>query len=886
MWARAFNCHLVALLPIVLSMCLATTADTSDQCGVFDTVCIKHNNASAKYTIVSSGMTIGMYSLTISSFSDDECQTPAMTVQANASYTTLGLNAEQATLWQVTYNAVKVTPETEDAAAQLNTQCPCADNPNPWQANNARLLKRCVHELCPDTTWLGGMLPSPSTTGILIGSPAFGFIKPSADGLVVSLLDANYNIGTSLPGDEVLTALNRTSSCDPANVDTDHICGSWSKQCSPNFELDGSAAVTSSFQYTGSLVNIFEAGQFAYEQTYYSSSDCFMKTLQVIKEGTIEAKAISQAIQGGTVCQLNAASSYVTPYTDAMVQHLKAVCPCGDPSQWQPATTRTITSCPIGQCSLSIWNNTVVGQPEFAAFLRTNRSDDSELRFTHSTSTVKSATTTPLISTDTAYTLSDGTCAYPGDYRLDICGTWELSCAPMGDDAPNDVWEQYSFIGNAGDPTEGEGLGIVKRERIIFEPFYGCNRNYSAIKISDTGFWSDAGNDVTKVQGARQILINIPSTKVLVADQKTVDSLNNPNLGCPCGGTWQINVPRVLTTCPPNTCNNPSWLGAGEVGSPGFGIIRETGQSMRLSKFLPTVLGYKEPLGVDSYPLARIASCPAPNISTDYTAHWFRPCSAGPEDFDFKVDMFFSGTKYNFSESLFNPGVGCDTVPVLEIVHSGGVKLTRNPGSSTLGHRVRMTPSEFEITPQDQGVVDLLNQKCPCTTGKKTPWTVGKTASFNAPCPVNTCSLDILRQPIGAAGYGLILREYDYLRMTDMLADQTNGYNQGFGADDYFFVRVGAYAPGISARDAVGTVLILIVFFSVVAYLIFAVAIQYKKTGAVGMPHPEFWRNIWALVLEGVHFSCVSCFGFRQTATSRFTVLESSDEEAGSYGTL
>ena len=160
------------------------------------------------------------------------------------------------------------------------------------------------------------------------------------------------------------------------------------------------------------------------------------------------------------------------------------------------------------------------------------------------------------------------------------------------------------------------------------------------------------------------------------------------------------------------------------------------------------------------------------------------------------------------------------------------------------------------------------------------------TVSLTQPCPPNTCNhVTLLRQPLGGPAYGVGLRSGNFLRVTKLSSDKIAGFNTSFTADDFYWVELSEVQHSNKKGLDAGGVLLLVFFFSALAYLAAGMAINYHKTSVPRIPHAEFWTSIPGLVSDGFAFT-FSCFGLLSRKKNYAAMTNVQSDNAGGYGAL
>ncbi|EGD81517.1 hypothetical protein PTSG_11853 [Salpingoeca rosetta] len=868
-----------AAVALVASLAMAAFAADPEQCGLYESTCQNLGNDKVSTSMVISGAYTGDILIVTERFSDGTCSSADVSIQAVGHWMDLGNDTGVGRYWQVTYSEVTVTPNTDAWVQKLNNECPCTGK---WKKGQERALTACVPGTCDTTDWVGG-LTGANTKGIQIGNPAFGFSSADDKEITISFLDADYSTGIGLTRQDTWQTVTRSEGCG-ATTPRQSYCGVWTLRCSPSF-ISGAMARTGQFVYEGPVADLYASGIYKDKTTYYADSACATPMFSVETEATFETNGVNINIDGADMVKYNAPFMLVRPLTDDATKMLKHDCPCGNQDLWATNTARRLTSCTLEQCNVDFWNNQTLTAGTFHGNMYAVSRNDStpELRRTPVVSTPFQAKSQRPGDLQEPYILSEDTCKYPYDSVLEICGSWNQKChGVLAAD------EEISLVitGSAGDPSQGEGTGVITRERLRYQHGSGCSSEPSMM-INDVGYWTDMGNSTT-VPGARNILITFTETVAEVFDNTSRALLNNHFNGCPCNGTWEIGRARVLHKCPPKTCPDRFGIfGNGAIGTPGYGIIRDQEDLFRMSSLHdnPTD-GFDEFLQLDDYPFHQTELCRPPPLEDEYGGVWERPCNPGDAGLDFKGVMEIKGNKYEMRHTFYTAGFGCLGTVALRFLQQGKIDIGSRPNQIPNGRELTLKPAAFEVTPLNQDAVNALTQECPCSVGA-TIWAVNRTITFKQPCPPNTCNnFAFLRQPLGGHAYGVLLRYGQFLRMTKLLSDKVHGFAQSFTAQDFYWVlaKSASNKSGNKGIDA-GGVLLLIAFFGGLAYLAAGMVFNYQRSGVPRIPHAEFWTSLPGLISDGFAFT-LSGFGLFGRSRKYAAMTNVAETDTSSYGAL
>lgn len=265
----------------------------------------------------------------------------------------------------------------------------------------------------------------------------------------------------------------------------------------------------------------------------------------------------------------------------------------------------------------------------------------------------------------------DSTCELAAT-STDYCGLWVLPCSNgMG---LFDEMQTLAIIG-APDATTHMGAGSLIQTKTVFDGGNACSEQSEALSIKKQGYWSTSGDG--PAQDTLELLLNFPSVSVTPKSQGYVDSLNSV---CSCGGVWELNRERVLTSCPAGSClNGQQIFGSAVLGVPGYGLIIRAGDQLRLTDLaINSTLGYMQPFTINNLPLNNVDQCMMPPKIDDLCGRYTQPCQSysleSPElDYQSSFEYIEYSGEYQAVTDTYAPGVGCDADPFFRVEQTGSV---------------------------------------------------------------------------------------------------------------------------------------------------------------------------------------------------------------------
>eukprot|EP00730_Choanoeca_flexa_P009376 TRINITY_DN12638_c0_g1_i1.p1 TRINITY_DN12638_c0_g1~~TRINITY_DN12638_c0_g1_i1.p1 ORF type:complete len:898 (+),score=250.52 TRINITY_DN12638_c0_g1_i1:149-2695(+) len=844
------------------------------------------------------GIKTGSITIGLDAFKDSNCTDQAIAVSYDGTWVDLGPNDNPALqgsrIWQLDVDMFTVNVLSPELAKELNDDCPCGGN---WTETPNRTLTSCPADSCPDTEFLGGGFDG----GIIIGQPFFGWTLIKEAGANVSYFDADI---ADIKADDTTFVENVTlaQGCDPAVAD-DNYCSNWAQPCVPREVGVVGSTAQRSFDYSGPEFGGPDgnAGIFLSDNAYYTDTtgcDPGKLYLEVHEEGTFIPLATANGTEG-LVVQKVAEFVAVVPHTEAAAAELKTACPCNNADAWIAGQKRILTTCAENSCDDVWWyDNAPVGVPLYATFLKKNRNDDSmaELRMTAWFADQPTAANTAIAMDDYSYLQQQDSCSFGGPFDGQVCGVWQVACGADAD-GQNDEMINYELIGNIGDGIN-TGAGIINRIHSIFTPGMGCEESARVLDIVDSGFFADWGNNSLRFKDGRKFVVLAPEVTVTPHVEQQTGLLNND---CACGGKWVTGQPRTLTTCPPNTCENPEWLGGGNLGTPGFGTIALQSNQLRINTLRPTPqFGFSAPMGVYDGPLDANATCGVQTPSQSAGGSWYLMCRPFPNT-SFETTgnwtIYKDGSYewYRVHYATGDVGMGCTGQKAIVVKSTGTLKLGDALSQFEGGYQVQLTTAAFEVTPYTPEAVNILTTNCGC--GKK--WTAGVTETITEQC--SECASTIfLRQNFGPTSYGGLYRTNNFLTVT-VLDETEDAYTTPFTQGDLQWILVDGVnpapappptpigpsppPPASKAKKKMdgGGVFLLVVFLMTLSYFLAGMVINYRASGTPAIPHAAFWTSLPGLVSDGCYFSLCRCFGYGgNSGSGSYTNIQSS----GGYGAV
>jgi hypothetical protein len=687
-----------------------------------------------------------------------------------------------------------VTPESDEQAAQLgaSTGCPCGDK---WQKGVTRTLTSCGQGTCVNTAMFGSSYEQ-SKGGIKIGSPSFTVAQRTTDAFILGRFDYVPSDGftNGVGGNDVEPAQFQSDGTNcPAPVMVPDYCGKFEQACTPLVDIAGDTITQSfkaQFEYCGGKAAgdfyLGSAGWFVRNYTLYTDTECTSGKEQISfsETGTMNTgKEATTPGEGASGYQRWAPASSVTAY-GSYVSTMQLQCPCG--GSWEDGVARLLTQCrsadgATASCIEPGWyGNVSLGQPAYGTIRRLtdNGQDKDEVQFSNPSSDNQQG---PNAYLDGIYSTklqnTDADCPYNSP-SYDFCGTWTRDCS-----ADEFSADSTAMIVMTGD---GEDDGQMLMYKQYFNPDTACDEGQVQLTIEARGYYSKmivSDSHPGVLVGYKQILVTATD------EGDMVDALNDPNNGCPCGGTWVAGVKRTLTTCPSDSCPGNEIFGAGTLGTPGYGLIQITGGKLQMSVLQTTEADGIYPNGryeLSAFPFELDAACEPEEPQTTVCGNWAQPCQSDGAVTDFQVEFFYetmdSAKSYTMSRSDYTPGTDCDDAPILTVTQAGKLTKTNQKAAVSNGLSVQLEPSTMTITPLSAEIVSRLQGVCACGI----TWAIGQPQTFTGACPDGTCTdTSWLRQPIGSTSYGSMRHMGESLRMTEFDADMTAGYQNDLQPYDY-----------------------------------------------------------------------------------------------------
>jgi hypothetical protein len=840
--------------------------------------CVNYAAQSTQETIQMDGITEGTYMMQQKLYNTSSCDDGSIiqTLFAEGLWTDLGPLDYTATdnVRKLSVNVKQwlITPESDAQATALGdplTGCPCSDK---WQKGVTRTLTSCTQGTCPNTAMFGSSFEE-SKAGIAIGKPSFTVAQKTTDAFILGRFDYKPSDGFSngVGGNDVEPPQFQSNgdSC-PAPTMVPDYCGQFEQACTPSVDLAGDEVVQSfkaTFEYCGGKAagdfTLGSAGWFVRNYTLYADTECTAgtETVSFTETGTMNTgKEATTPGEGASGYQRWAPSTTVTAY-GSYVTTISINCPCG--GTWEDGVPRLLTQCrsadgATASCVDPGWyGNVSLGQPAYGTIRRlSDDKDKDEVQFSNPSSDNQAGPTSYIdgfFSTKLQNTVMD--CPFNSP-SYDFCGTWTRDCS--ADEFSADSTNMILMTG------EGEDDGQMLMYKQYFNPDTACDEGQVQLTIEARGYYSKmvvSDSHPGVLVGYKQILVTATD------EGDMVDALNDPNNGCPCGGTWVAGVKRTLTICPTDSCPGNEIFGAGTLGTPGYGLMQITGGKLQMSVLQQTEADGIYPNGryeLSAFPFELDAACEPEQPVMTVCGNWTQPCQSDGAVTDFEIQFYYetidNQQSYTMSRADFTPGTGCDDNAILTVSQSGKLTKTGKTTAVSYGVSVMIEPSTMTITPLTAEIVSRLQGVCACGV----TWTLGQAQTFTGPCPAGTCTdTSWLRQPIGTAAYGSMRHMGESLRMTEFDADQTAGYQNDLQPYDYALTQLDSDpcteappSPGPQKKSGMkgGEVFILLFFLFAGIYFIGGMALNYKNTGTPGVPHIDFWRGLPGLVAGGIRF--------------------------------
>ena len=302
----------------------------------------------------------------------------------------------------------------------------------------------------------------------------------------------------------------------------------------------------------------------------------------------------------------------------------------------------------------------------------------------------------------------------------DICGVWLRDCsAEEYASADSSTTVVITGSDSGTDPADD---GQILMYTQYFNPGTSCDQAQVQLTVEADGFYSII---IVGDQDRPGVLVGYKTIGVTATDQgDMVHALNDPDNGCPCGGTWLAGVKRYLVSCPTDTCPGNEIFGAGTLGTPGYGLMQVTGGKFQMSTLKPTEAAGIYPNGrfdLSAFPFELDSVCDPGTPKTTVCGSWTQPCQPDGVVADYTVDFVYDtagggGLKqsYSMNRTDYTPGTGCSNTPTLSISQSGTLVKTNHTNSVSNGISVQLNPAKMTIIPHTAEIVSRIAGSCPC----------------------------------------------------------------------------------------------------------------------------------------------------------------------------
>jgi len=366
------------------------------------------------------------------------------------------------------------------------------------------------------------------------------------------------------------------------------------------------------------------------------------------------------------------------------------------------------------------------------------------------------------------------------------CGTFQASC---GSYYKNPSLNGDTFLGHI--QFDGLWAGNYTWTRSVFQgPSCGT---FPLLHIWMNGSWIDFNTDSSVQEG----LLYMTASSVLVIPG-SADVISYLSTACPCGQTWTLNRPSILTQCTVANCPDTTWLGgtpSSVTGAQGY-IIGEPFYASVIGPQWGTnsgfVISYLDASSIvgwsNDFPLSGNnytgQACLAPLTTPSICGSWNEYCSPsalavtsnfqsvtahfnyeGPVPQPGKILNSDSGT-YFLRESYW---IDTDcTYPYLNISHNGVLSYVGASSTIVGGYVIARNAPYVEVTPITNGSAKWLNNACPCGSS----WSMG-VSRYLTSCPAGSCNNSFIfhNGAFGQVNYGTVQAyasaSYQQLRFTE-----------------------------------------------------------------------------------------------------------------------
>jgi len=171
---------------------------------------------------------------------------------------------------------------------------------------------------------------------------------------------------------------------------------------------------------------------------------------------------------------------------------------------------------------------------------------------------------------------------------------------------------------------------------------------------------------------------------------------------------WVLNALRSITSCPDGSCPNSEYFdGIVVIGEPGFGVLRRTSTTLRITDLLPDpTSGGDQFFGIGQLPMGVVGGCGTNPPKQEYCGHWNVPCSSIANSiFDETITMSLYNDSIVVQERrIFRPGTGCSTNDTLGVFRSRGAFAIDTNATTPVQFAAGVTfkPEWVEVTLMDR----------------------------------------------------------------------------------------------------------------------------------------------------------------------------------------
>ena len=468
----------------------------------------------------------------------------------------------------------------------------------------------------------------------------------------------------------------------------------------------------------------------------------------------------------------------------------------------------------------------------------------------------------------------------------------------------------------------------------------GCAPQDKIYDIKGVGYFSQDGfANVADVSGLVSVDIDFTSFTINALTEEATRLLNDPDVGCLCGGTWVTGQARTLYTCPSDSCSavwTSAILPGGDFGQAGFGVAQfsTVDKILRLSTLDTNMAaGYATQFDDSVVLMNQVATCPTATHPADFAGCWAMPCyrvDAGSTSYAMTGGFDGIGTDesdvasglFVLNRSVYASSSGCaEEATKLVAVNAEG-QFSRLSASSQItgGQVTQLNILYVTVTPINSAGVAALSSECPACN---TVWRVNVGTTFkntSCDCAFLTTVAGIPIQSGNAYGvakvwdYSSASKVDDAFRMTAFSRSAssvssvtlTRANGEYARADGTACPYNPAPAPGPAPPGPIpggatgggsgglqgGDLFLLLLFLSATVYFGGGMVFNYQRTGGMKnggtpvIPHVTFWRALPGLVADGFRFVFVERFG-RAGGGGQYSAFGGpSGGSEGGYGAL